>query len=183
MVALDADRGVDAVVPGSHRRHRALEDVVHAELRPLHVDGARVAQKIRHETIEAPGLFIEDAEQRRVVLARDGILAQARDRVGDDRQRVADLVGDDRGELAHHRQLLLLGERLLRDGELFADPNGLRRESLERLLLPREILARPSGAHAPRERHHQRTREDPEKKPGEHRHLLSLARREPWLSA
>ena len=109
---------LDAPLLGLGEGERALEEVGEHELRPLDVHRARVAEEIRHQAVQAVGLLVEDGEERDVVLPRDGLLAEARHRVGDDGQRVPHLVRDDRRELAHHRQLLLLDELLLRGAKL-----------------------------------------------------------------
>ena len=65
------------------------------------------------QAVQADGILVEDREQRHVILARDDRLAEPRDGVADDGERIAHLVRDDRGELAHHRELFLLDELLL----------------------------------------------------------------------
>ena len=70
----DADRSCRSRCASAER---ALEQIGERELRALHVDRARVAEQIRHQAVQAARLLVEDGEQRLVVLARDGRLAQA----------------------------------------------------------------------------------------------------------
>ena len=82
------------------------------------VDGARVAEEVADEMVQAGGLLVEDAEEGLPVLGGDAAAAQGGDGVGDDCQRVAHLVGHHGGELAHRGELLLAHQLVLRGAQL-----------------------------------------------------------------
>ncbi len=160
LARLDAELRADLLLVRARERQRPLEQIRQRKMGALDVDGPCVPEEIRDESIEAARLLVEDREERVVVLARDRLLAQAGAGVRDDRERVADLVRDDGGELPDHRELLLLDELLLGGPKVFVRPPELAGAVLELLRAALQLLRHGGVARA-------RGRRDPDDERGQ----------------
>ena len=141
------------VVAKARRRERPLDDLADRNELALHVHRSRVAKQVADQTVEPRRLFFEDGEQRFAVLRRRFAPAQAGHRVGDDGERVANLVGDDRRQLADRGELLFARELALRFAQLFVRLAQLARAALELEGLIGELLAEHRRSHQKGARH------------------------------
>ena len=76
----DPELRTDPLLVGARERQGPLEEIGQREMGALHVDRSRVAQKVGDEPVQAARLFVEDGQERVVVLARDAACADRRRR-------------------------------------------------------------------------------------------------------